>query len=718
MRSRIPLIALCSVGLFVPVLIPLVLGRVFSENDLITYHIPIRYLYAKALHAGDSPVWWSAMYSGLYALGESQAGIGHPIHFLWFKYLPLTLAINLELISGYLAALVGSRMLLGRLGLSRESAWFGGMVFAFSGFNLLRLIHLNVVEIIGHLPWVLLCVHVLLTSESRRARASAFAGTSLLIGSQLLLFYPQYVWLTLLAAGYLALCLLINGAPLRRLVFVAGAIAGGALIGAVQLLPTLEALRTSMRSDPSLAFRLTFSLNPLNLIQLFSPYAFEKRIYAHPFAFEVHESSVYNGAFCTLAMVWVAIRYRALERRRLINALAVLAAVSLLFALGRYGGVYAWIAQLPVLSWFRAPARHVLLLHLAMSGMAAVAFEDLAAIVRQGVKLEWRKFRLLAIPVGVSLAMTFVAGSLAGSSWARSLNLMFSDLPRAAAGMGLVMLTAALLVMAGRGVRWAISLLVILVALDLGLWGYLYAYSSPARTIPEMAASADAPPEARPGELVEPIRGTNLENVTVLRDLRISMAYVALVPASALDPADPASRRLAGVNWRHDGKDWIRLADAMPRARLVSRAERSENIPVDVRRIDVSQTALTAQPIGDLSGEPGQVQVIADRPGRLVFRTSATGPQLLVVTERFHPGWRGTQDDRECRPIPVYGDFLGCVVGPGTHDVTFTFAPQSLRTGLRLTLAGLAWTLVCAGFMWRGVHPGISVTAEKSLPSA
>lgn len=713
-----PIVALCSAALFAPLLVPLLQGRVFTENDLITYYIPTRYLYSEALRAGDSVLWSPAMYSGIYAFGEGPGGMAHPLHFVLFRYLPLSLAINLEIISGYIAALVGCRMLLGRLGLSRESSWFGGMVFAFSGFNLLRLIHINAVEIIGHLPWILLGVHVLLTSGNGRARAGAFAGTAALIGSQLLLGYPQYVWLTMLAVGYLSACLLIDGVPRRRVLLLGGAVISGALIGAVQVLPTLDLVSTSLRSDPTLHFRLTFSLNPLNLIQAFSPYAFEQRVYAHPGAFQIHESSMYNGAFCTIAVAWLAIRYRALERRRLAVALVGLAAISLLFALGRYGGVYVLMTQLPGVSLFRAPARHVLLLHLALSGIAALAFEDILRLVRQRATIEWRQLRFISAPLLLSVAITGIAAALSQSTWARGHNLMFSSLAYAGLGSGLFALTTALLVMASRGVRASVPLMVIVTALDLGSWGYLYVYRGPPRTIDELAAVAEVPPQAQPGDLIEPIKtGLNLQNLGVLRDLKLSTGYMALVPASVLDPNDPLTQRLAGVKWRWNGTDWFEVADRMPRVRLLASAERSDDIARDVRRVDVSRTALTDQSIGELSGAPGQAVFIVDRPGRLVVKTTAAGRQLLVVTERFHRGWRATEDGRECRPLPVYGDFLGCVVSPGTHEVTFTFAPDSLQNGLRLTLTGLASTLGLAVLMWRRASARVTLPVEGSLRS-
>ena len=79
------------------------------------------------------------------------------------------------------------------------------------------------------------------------------------------------------------------------------------------------------------------------------------------------------------------------------------------------------------------------------------------------------------------------------------------------------------------------------------------------------------------------------------------------------------------------------------------------------------------------------------------LETSASGRQLLLVTERFHSGWSVKADGARRDIVRVYGDFLGCVVEPGTHRVTFAFAPDSARQGLRLSLAGLSLAVVPDG---------------------
>jgi uncharacterized membrane protein YfhO len=74
---------------------------------------------------------------------------------------------------------------------------------------------------------------------------------------------------------------------------------------------------------------------------------------------------------------------------------------------------------------------------------------------------------------------------------------------------------------------------------------------------------------------------------------------------------------------------------------------------------------------------------------------------LLVLTERFHNGWRAAEDGGERETVRVYGDHLGCFVDPGAHRLALTFAPASARYGLRTTVTGMGLTLVAAMLLAR-----------------
>jgi len=258
-------------------------------------------------------------------------------------------------------------------------------------------------------------------------------------------------------------------------------------------------------------------------------------------------------------------------------------------------------------------------------------------------------------------------------------------------------LTAAVLVAcSARGVRGALAALALFVAADLGAWGYGYVFQTPLATVDAVRSSANLPRDVQPGEYVFPPTNFFEANLGVLRGVRLSSGYAGLMPASVLDPADELTARLGGVSWRFADHTWARVPDPLPRARLLSNVRVSRDIASDIRAIDIASTALVGAPVTPTGGPPGEAHLTVDRPGRIVVHTLAPEAQLLVLTERFHDGWRADVSGQAAAPIRVNGDFLGCVVPAGTHDVTFTFAPSSVRRGAALTVIGLVLTIGAA----------------------
>jgi hypothetical protein len=132
----------------------------------------------------------------------------------------------------------------------------------------------------------------------------------------------------------------------------------------------------------------------------------------------------------------------------------------------------------------------------------------------------------------------------------------------------------------------------------------------------------------------------------------------------------------------------------------VAAARRSADPAADAHRVDIAAVAVVDRAVGDLGGAPGTARVAIDRPGRIVVDTWAPARQVLVVTERFHDGWRTRVDGRDVATLRVYGDFLGCVVEPGIHQAALTFEPHSFRAGLRYMWSGLGLTAGAFALIW------------------
>lgn len=679
----------------------------FTLDDLAAYHIPMRYLYSAALHGDGSMLWTPSVYAGYYLFGEGQIGMAHPWHLLLYRFLPLVVAFNVELISSYVVMFAGVVLLLKRLGLARESRWFGAMVFTFSSYNLFHLIHPNIVAVVAHIPWLLVAAHALTVANDWQARARAFVALTLLFASQMLAGHPQHVWFGLIAIGCMCVYFLWSNVPIGRVGLVAIAFAVGGLIAGVQLLPLLDAVASSSRAGWSRAESLSFSLHPLDVVQLWSPSVFNRG--PSGISIErswIHEFIVYNGAFCTVALAWVAARWSDLRNKWITGALLLLAAIALLLAFGQYGGLYTSLLALPGLRWFRAPSRHLVLFDLSLSVVAAIVFDDLAGLISRKQQIAVRRLWPLTIPCGLSVGTAFAAAILSARGYP------LHGLVHSAPWIALFITVTLLFVAVARGKRWALPLLVVVTACDQGYFGFHYVFGDPSRpmmTAAELAMLATPPESAQPGDLIDARRGFRFENALIPRGFRVWPGYVGLSPVLRLPDTDTAAQ-LAGAKWRRTEAGFEPIQRAIDRARLLTKATVTTDVAADVAAVDVLDEALVDQPIQELSGLPGSARLLEDVPGRIVVETTAPGRQLLALTERFDAGWQVTDavqpgEDAAATsggpPLRIYGDFLGYVVGPGTHQVTFRFSPRSFRYGLLATAFGLLLILCVVPFAFR-----------------
>ena len=91
----------------------------------------------------------------------------------------------------------------------------------------------------------------------------------------------------------------------------------GVVMGGIQLIPSADAAAHSIRLMLSREFALTYSLHPLNLVQLWSPYVFAGGAYGpldYPW---FHELGIYSGAILPVqgaVQRWIWCRRHGRER--------------------------------------------------------------------------------------------------------------------------------------------------------------------------------------------------------------------------------------------------------------------------------------------------------------------------------------------------------------------------------------------------------------------
>ena len=713
---------LAAVALLAALAAPCVFGYVYTHDDLGAFHLPLRAFYAEQLSRGEPFDWTPQLFCGFYLTGEGQAGTYHPLHLLLYRVLPLGAAWAGELLAGYALMLAGTYLFLGRLLGRRDAAMFGSLAFTFSGFNLLHFVHPNAIAVVAHIPWLLWTIDVMLVEPNRYRVAAAQVGIALLTGSEILLGYPQYVWFSLLAEAAYGLSVLAGSRyaakkctaradcagdagrapraihPVTPWSRLAIAKLAGVMLGGVQLLPTLDWMGHSVRRSVDAAFVNAGSLHPLNLVQLVAPYLFTHRVVGQ----NTHELGVYVGAVPLMLIVWLVIcRRKWGSLRRPVVAALGFAALSLLLALGKYGPIYGLQRLLPIVGSFRFPCRYTLFTALCVAVASAVALALLARQQERGEKTPWRRLRPVGMVVLLSLAAA-IAGMLLGG------RPFIAGTPALLAGPLLIGSAAVLLVLSARGNRGALVGLVLFCTADLGYYGMSYAAYPHAERLDAYAAKTKTPPAPPDGRVLADVHrfgqsGLRTGNQMTLCGWHRADGYAALAPARKLDYRGLPALRAAGVRWVRRteatesivgliGRDahWLEVPDPLKRVRLVARTLLSRDPARDVARIPLDSVALVEESLELPSGVPGTATLLGERPGRLHVRVECPTRQLLVVSESYHPGWRAEVDGRPLTVLPANGDFLGCVVPPGAHEVVLEFRARSLSVGLIVSCLGLA----------------------------
>jgi polyisoprenyl-phosphate glycosyltransferase len=700
------------------VAIPLFSRRVPINDDLGAFFLPIRAFYARCLTEGDRFDWMPQLFGGFFVSGEGQNGTYHPLHWLLYRWLPVDVAFETEIVLPFVIMPLGLVVFL-RKQIGLTGACMGALLFTFSTRFTHHLISPPTTMILAHLPWILAAMCVVAERGEFSKRCLACVAIALLTASQALLGHPQTTWFCGLTEILFAVFLWIQyrpswGAWLGML----GVQALGLSMAAVQILPTYSTLMNSMRAEPDLSFKMSFSLLPNAVVGVVAPYMHWGRT--------PNWLGIYFGAVPLMLVLWWITAHRAgvvgdadaatelparwKAARRLSLFAVVLSGLTLWLAFGCYGKLYYLQTLLPIIGSFRAPARYTLLTQFGVMIVAAIAFARLIVFVRKGQKLPWKHlaFPWLAVAASIALAAWFTIRT--GGEFAHRFQGEFYSGPLML-GIAAVALTAA-----SRGRQVGLVLLVVVGAVDMGLFGLAHPGSAKpcwwkTPTLEEFVASRPAPPTPCPGRVYD---GLVSMNQSWLNGCRLINGYVALEPVRQLDYQHVNTLRVAEVAWYRDmdfGRPprtipgaappieggWCKVPDPLPRARLINRAIVSSDPREDIKRIDVDTSVLVTRSLPLSHSPPGKAKLVSDRPGRITVETAAPDRQLLVLSECYNPGWRAYLDDQPVQVEQVNGDFFGCVVPAGSHCVRFEFAPRCLLAGKTISLLGLTLTGVLAG---------------------
>jgi hypothetical protein len=117
-----------------------------------------------------------------------------------------------------------------------------------------------------------------------------------------------------------------------------------------------------------------------------------------------------------------------------------------------------------------------------------------------------------------------------------------------------------------------------------------------------------------------------------------------------------------------------------------------------------------------------KIDLVEDRPGRMVLNVTARNGGILVIPDNYSPGWRVSINGKEARALRVYHTYLGARIERGENAITFEFRDDYFWIGLivsLMTFTGLMIYLAVSCVTGRRAslkRPSVPESASAALP--
>jgi hypothetical protein len=393
---------------------PVTLGQqIWYGSDILREWIPFGTELAMALRAGRLPLWAPGMMNGFPLFAEGQVGALYPVNLVLYRLLPAYWAVSYQNLIHLIWAAWGMYVLIRGYGYGIASAILAGVIFSFNGFVISHLIHVSLITALAWLPWlVFLITHFIWARQTKKSGCWWFIALTFTIAIQVLAGSPHITLLSAITAilfGFFA----FTASPEKmkwhfrwqELIWLALPWLLGLGIAAIQLIPTLELVQYSERmSRLGNAFWGSYSLPPSMLVGLFFPHDMPDH----------GNNELWN--YVGIMPLVLAFLTPIIQRSRWTMFLVVFALSGILLAVGEVNPLFPLISRLPIINYFRAPARYMLFFLISATLLSATTFQFLSQRLTV-VQLSKKHFVLAGILALINLGAIHLAHSQPWNFW-------------------------------------------------------------------------------------------------------------------------------------------------------------------------------------------------------------------------------------------------------------------------------------------------------------
>ncbi len=727
-------------------------GEILTGGDVLAGAAIFEDYAQSRVAAGHLPFWNPYIFSGM-PFFESMTwnGIVYPSYWIR-RVIEAIPGVELPrltfIVLHYILAGIGTFAYLRSRRVGHAGALAGGLAYMLTPHlvGLAGIGHGGKVLTGAYIPLVLMAAHQLLDTGERR-----WLGLLGLFGGlQFLARHVQVSYYTWIAVGILIVYFAFSAFRDKRgwgfigsrtAMVIGGGVLAAAIAGILLIpLQSYSLLSTRVAESGGMGFdqATMWSFHPKELLTFLVPSAFglANETYWGPMPF--NQVSHYAG-YVALALAALAL---GTSRTRSVRYLGILTAVCLVLSFGKYvTPLYRVLyTVLPGFSRFRVPALFLLFAQFAIAALAGHGVSVVLGETRARVG-SWKAWAAVLAGAGILVGVIVAAGrtGMEQTATAALLSKHAGAAPAAlrpiaaqaarigvrdagiliafAAATGVAVFVASMRKLAG----WIGALLLIGV-LVWDVWLVDARFMNPERMRPldsyypqttavrylkqQEGQFRIAPLGAEFGSnawmyhRIQSMGGyhpaklasyNKLLEVLTLADLRfMALANVRYVVGPDQELGHPAFRMVApGVH---------EFLGVLPRTFLIGDAREvmGEGLVLGEMRTDGFNPGAYAIVQGNLPGpvesaEGGAARIVTYEPERIVIEATAPRPCLLFLSEVYYPnGWKAYVDGEETTIYRTNFAFRSVYLESGEHTVEFVYEPPSVRTGLMVTLIGLA----------------------------
>jgi len=710
-------------------------------TDVVSFTYPMQTLAVDFLKKGEWPFWNPHILTGTPLLANFQSAPFSPTNFVYFLFDKLT-AWSLQIVLQHLLVIVFTYLLLRSWKVSKVGSVIGGVVFAFSGYNLIWSQWNGHALSAAFIPLLLYFQDKWLVSGKWKYGV----GVTLSLSLQFFSGYPQVIFYTLIASGLLWLFRLSRSKEFFiKTLFLSVFLLLGVGIAAPQILPGAELLSVSQRKVEQYPFEWAF-LPIVKVITFLAPDFFGNHATKNYWGPQDYTSN--TGFVGVIAVILAGLSVFLVKKKKEIIYSLLLVVVSLLLTFTTPVSIFIWKSGIFGLQ-AAAAHRALVLFSLGIAFLSAFGTDNFLTAKKLSLKpLLIPAFILGIFSIG-ALLLFFLS-----SKYPDYYSPFIREIPKYKVALRNLILPLGTF-FAATVIFWitrerkpflrkvALGLLFVLLTFELFRFGWKFTPFSPRHIVfpktpvLDFLISQEKPFRINGGVVVPinmlmPYELETIEGYDAVYSLDIAK-FIAVVNSEKPDAgpqgrygtvSNPNSKLLDLVNTKYllvkkenekgdpdkegnlpkdinqekyrpvfEDKTTVVLENTqvLPRAFVVYDWEIVEDRDSILEKLLDQNFPLGEKVLLEESApippRQGKSEVLFTKYGQqeVIIKVVSDRDGFLFVSDLFYPGWRAYIDGEESKVYRANYAFRAVFVPEGEHEIKFAYKPDSFFNGLKLT---------------------------------